>query len=167
MSSLWNLSKDVEDLYNELVNSVDEDTGEVDENIMSVLAVKEEEFSNKAIAVATVYRRFDSQQALVDAEIKRLQGINEKIKNVRERLKKSLSEACLRLGKTKIDGISASVSFRKSERVVVDNEADLPDELFNITITKKPDLTAIKQRFKNGEEVNGAKLVVCQNIQIK
>ncbi|MBQ8427409.1 MAG: siphovirus Gp157 family protein [Clostridia bacterium] len=167
MPNLYMLSKDVETLYSDLMNSVNEETGEIDVDIAGALAVKEEEFDTKAVAVATVMRRFESSEKEIDAEIKRLTALKNRAKAVKERLKSSLSEACQRLGRTKIEGISATIGFRKSEKTVVDNEELLPDDYFNITMTKKPDLTKIKQAIQLGLDVPGAHVETVQNIQIK
>lgn len=167
MPNLYMLSKDVETLYSDLMNTVNEETGEIDVDIAGALAVKEEEFEHKAIAVATVSRRFGSQVSAIDTEIKRLTALKDRVKAVEQRLKSSLAEACQRVGKTKIDGISATISFRKSEKTIVDNESQLPDEFFNVTMTKKPDLTKIKATISAGGEVPGAHVETVQNIQIK
>lgn len=167
MANLYTLSREVEMLYVDLLNSVNEETGEVDVDLTNILAVKDEEFNQKAIAVATVQRRFDSDVSEIDAEIKRLQAMKERARGVSERLKNSLSEACQRLGKDKIDGVSAKISFRKSEKVVAYNEEEIPEEYFNVTMTKKPDLKRIKDAIKNGVEIAGARIDVCNNIQIK
>ena len=45
MPNLYMLSKDVETLYSDLMNSVNEETGEIDVDIAGALAVKEEEFN--------------------------------------------------------------------------------------------------------------------------
>ncbi len=168
MSNLWNLTNEVEKLYIDLSQSVDEETGEInDEEIVKALAVKETEFNDKAIAVATVQRRFESRTKEIAEEIKRLQALKKRSESVSERLKSSLQEACQRLGKTKIDGISAAISFRASQKTVIDDENIIPEEYFNIKITKTPDLTKIKNAINNGENINGAHLENCQNIQIK
>lgn len=167
MPNLYMLTNDVEDLYQKLMQSVDEETGEIDTEIANALAVKKEEFDKKAIAVGTVYRRFDITIDQIDAEIKRLTDIKEKAKKVRERLKNSLKTACEKLGVEKIDGISARISFTQSQKTIVDNETLIPDGYFNITISKKPDLTKIKKDINSGVQVPGAHVENCKNIQIK
>lgn len=167
MSNLYSLSKDIEELYSVLVSSADDETGEIDEKIAKALTVKEEEFREKAISVATVSRRFDNTIDDIDAEIDRLTAIKKRAVNIREKLKKALSEACERTGIDKIDGISARISFIKSEKTIVENESELPEEFFNVTITKKPNLKKIKERLNAGEEVPGARIEKRNNIQIK
>jgi thymidylate kinase len=172
MSNLYQLTTEVENLHEVLMNSVqmgmvDQETGEIDERIIKALEVKNEEFDKKAIAVATVERRFESFEDEIATEIKRLTALKDNCKKVRERLSNSLEDACLRLGKSKIDGISASISFRKSTKTIVDNENLIPEELFNVTMTKKPNLTKIKELIKAGVEIQGVHLEEKQNIQIK
>ena len=167
MSSLYTLTNEMEELSNALWDSLDEETGEVDDVIVNALMVKEEEFNEKAIAVATIQRRFDSRIDEISTEIKRLQAMKKKAENISDRLRQSLINGCERLGKERVDGISASISFRKSERTVIEDESVLPEEFFNVVMTKKPDLTKIKNAIKSGNEVLGARLETIKNIQIK
>lgn len=167
MPTLYNLTNEMEKLYNDLLSTMDEETGEIDEKISNALAVKEEEFNSKAIAVATVTRRFRSTEEEIDAEIKRLKAMKERVKHLGDRLENSLSMACDRLGKTKIDGISATISFRQSEATIVENEEQLPEQFFDVEMKKKVSLTRIKQAIKSGLIVPGARLETRKNIQIK
>lgn len=167
VSNLYCLTSDVEQLYKALSDSIDEDTGEVNIDIANALQVKEEEFDKKAIAVATVQRRFKRNVQEIKDEIERLQALKKKVENVSERLENSLSEACQRLGKEKIEGISAVITFRKSTKTIVDDESLLPDEYINVTMIKKPDATKIKKAILSGAHINGAHLEETKNIQIK
>ena len=165
--NLYSLSRETEDLYERLLNSLDEETGEVDGEIANALAVKEEEFNDKAVGVAVVSRRLGATVEQIDAEIQRLTAMKKRYENAQDRLINSLSDACMRLGKTKIQGIGAVISFRKSERVVIENETEIPDEFIAVKMSKRPDLTKIKGAIKAGEEVPGAKIETVQNIQIR
>ena len=172
MSNLYRLTNEMENLYEMLVNSaemgmVDEETGEIDERLLTALTCKEEEFNEKAIAVATVCRRFQNTEEQIEAEIKRLTALKKNCVKVQDRLTNSLDTALQKVGKTKIDGISASIGYRKSTKTVIENENDIPEEYFNVTITKKPDLTKIKKSIQAGNEVPGAFLQELNNIQIK
>ncbi|MBQ9355131.1 MAG: siphovirus Gp157 family protein [Clostridia bacterium] len=171
MSNLYQLSNEVEKLYSDLMASVDEETGEINDTaITEMLAVKEAEFDNKAIAVATVQRRFVARANEIDEEIKRLTALKKRSDATAKRLENSLSMACQRLGKTKIDGISATISFRKSERVKLVDEINLtgiPDEFIKVEIKKSADKKAIKEALKAGEIIDGASLEEVSNIQIR
>lgn len=165
-TSLYGLTVQYQELYSRLLESADED-GAVDIEISQALAVKEEEFTEKAVAVASVYRKFDNEIALYEQEIKRLQAYKTRLEKCRDKLKDNLSTACQVVGVTKIDGMYANISFRSSEKTVVDDESLLPEEYFNVTITRKPNLTKIKEDIRKGIDVQGAHVVSKNNINIK
>ena len=117
MSNLYNLTTEMENLYEMLSNSVemgmvDQETGEIDQRLLNALSVKEKEFNDKAIAVATVYKRFDKFEGDIETEIKRLTNLKKNCEKVKDKLKNSLDMSFKYLGKTKVDGISANISYR-------------------------------------------------------
>ena len=70
-------------------------------------------------------------------------------------------------GINKIKSETLQLSFRKSESVEVFDES-LVDEKFKKVKTEiSLDKTAIKNAIKNGEDVQGAKIVEKNNLQIK
>jgi hypothetical protein len=166
-TSLYNLTTEYTDLYNKLLDSVDEETGELDMTISQALEAKGKEFTEKAVAVATVYRKFDNEITLYDNEIKRLKAIKERLERCRDRVKENLSTACERTGTTEIKGLYANVSFRASETVEIDNLESIPKQYLNEKVTVTADKTAIKQALKRGETIDGVHLEKHNNIQIK
>lgn len=164
--SLYNLTSEYQALYNQLIESADED-GVVDIAISQALAVKEKEFTEKAVAVATVYRKFDNEIALYEQEIKRLQDYKKRLEKCRDKLKENLSNACQSIGIEKIDGMYANISFRASESVEIDNIDLIPEEYLTKKIEIKPDKTAIKKAIQGGIEISGAHIEQHSNIIIK
>ena len=59
------------------------------------------------------------------------------------------------------------LSYRKSEAVVLTDEAVIPDEYKKEKLTVSIDKTEIKKALKAGTEVPGAVIEVRQNLQIK
>lgn len=57
------------------------------------------------------------------------------------------------------------ISYRKSEQVTVDDDAKLDDRF--LRIKTEIDKTALKDALKHGESIEGARLEVKNNIQIK
>ena len=57
------------------------------------------------------------------------------------------------------------ISYRKSEQVTVDDDAKLDDRF--LRIKTEIDKTALKDALKRGENIEGARLEVKNNIQIK
>ena len=167
MGSLYLITRDCQELYDKLIDSLDSETGEIDGEIANALAVKQEEFENKALNVAGVVRMFENKSEEIDREIERLTAIKDKVDNTVGRLKTSLSTACQALGFEKIEGIHAKISFRKSEKTVIDNLEEIPYD-YKISETKyKADLNKIKKAINEGKAVPGAHLEENKSIQIK
>lgn len=164
--NLYELTTDIQDLYTKLVESAD-DNGEVDGILAQELAVKEEQFNDKALSIGYLSRKIDDETALIDKEIERLKTLKERRTKAKERILKALSSACEQLGKDKINGTMANISFRESERLEVDDESKIPDEYIRVTVKKEPDKTAIKKAIKDGKEINGVHLQRYKNIQVK
>lgn len=163
--SLYNLTTEYLNLYNQLIESADDD-GVVDIAISQALVVKEKEFTEKAVAVATVYRKFDNEISLYGQEIKRLQDYKKRLEKCRDKVKENLSTACQSVGIEKINGMYASISFRASESVDIDNIDLIPEEYLTKKVEIKPDKTAIKKAIQSGIEINGAHIEKKQNLQI-
>ena len=167
MGSLYLITRDCQELYDKLIESLDSETGEIDGEIANALAVKQEEFENKALNVAGVVRMFENKSEEIDREIERLTAIKDKVDNTVGRLKTSLSTACQTLGFEKIEGIHAKISFRKSEKTVIDNLDEIPQEYKVEKVTYTADKTKIKEALKSGLNVSGAHLEENKSIQIK
>lgn len=164
--SLYNLTTEYQDLYNKLFESADDD-GQVDETINEALVAKGQEFIEKAVKVANVYMKFDDELDLVEKRIKELTEYKDKLKSAKKRLGDTLTLACERTGTMKIDNVYARISFRASERTIVDDESLLSSDYITETVTYKPNLTKIKEDIKNGVNVRGAHIEQYNNISIK
>ncbi len=167
MANLYQLTREYNELFEIALANADEETGELDERIASALDIKSEELETKGISVACVYKRLNATADEIDREIERLTKMKKAVTGAADRLKEGLKEAWLAAGIVKTESIKATIAFRKSEQVVIDNEADLPKEYKREIITEKIDKMAIKEAIKGGKEVPGAHIAECMNIQIK
>lgn len=165
--NLYNLTTECKSLYDDIIASADDDTGEVDLSLVNALSVRQEEWNDKAIAVACVYRALDEDSARVGREIERLTAIKKRLERERDRVKEGLANACNALGVEKVQGMYANISFRASEQTVIDNEGEIPDEYMTVKTTYTPNKTAIKEAIKAGKDVPGAHVEKRKNIQIK
>ena len=165
--NIYNLTTEMQTLYDRLIESVDEETGEVDLMLANALAVKKEEFEEKALNYTAVIRILNEQSNAAQAEILRITEIKDKIDRTITNMKKTLSAACLSLDIVKIQGLNGSISFRESVQTVIDDAEQLPKDYLKEKITYTPDKAAIKAAIQNGEEVAGAHLEKVKNIQIK
>jgi hypothetical protein len=167
MANLFNLAVDYVNLYNELLNTADEETGELDMDISAKLDVIQGTFEEKAIATATVYRMLGNESDKIGSEIERLTKIKKRIDNEQDRVKQYLTQACEMTGTESLRGVYANISFRKSEQTVIDNPDILPKEFITEKVTYTPNKTAIKAAIKAGQDVTGAHIELMHNIQIK
>lgn len=165
--SLYSLTDECRNLYDALMASVDEETGEVDISLVNALAERQEAWEDKAVAVACVYRSLDEDAARVGREIERLTAMKKRLERERDRVKEGLSAAFTALGVEKVKGMYADISFRASEQTIIDNADAVPEEYMTVKTTYTPNKTAIREAIKAGKEVPGAHLEQKKNIQIK
>ena len=163
MNALYKLGEEYNRLLDELLETANED-GEVNLDISKQLEEIHGAFTEKAVSVATVYRSLEQEAERYKAEEKRLAEIRRKLERHAEAVKCYLARECINTGVEKIGGVSANISFRTSEKTVIDNEAEIPDEYWRVK--KEPDLAAIKAAIKAGKEIEGAHLQSFKNIQI-
>lgn len=164
--SLYNLTTEMLDLQNQLYESIDDD-GVVDTLISQALECKEKEFTEKAVAVANVYMKFDDEIELCEKRITALTEYRDKLKKCKNKLGDSITVACERTGIERIDNVNARISFRASESVEIDNINLIPKEYLTEKVEIKPDKTAIKKAIQSGIEIQGAYIEKHKNINIK
>lgn len=167
MDNLFNLTKQYEDIYLKLLDSVDAETGEVDEELNKALEIKTGEVEVKAESVACIIKKFEYLESAVDEELKRLKALKEHYANKQAFLKNSLASSLLKLGKSRIDGVKATISFRESTQTIIEDLEALPEEFKKAKITFEADKTRIKQAIERGFEVKGARLEKKKNLQVK
>ena len=146
----------------EILSCVDFETGEViDPYLLEILHM---ERSQKIENVACWVKNLLSDADAIKAEKEALADREAKCRKKAEDLKKWLGMA---LEGQKFTTARCAVSFRKSEKVEVEDVALVPAELLKVKTTVEADKTAIKAAIKEGREINGCYLGVNQNIQIK
>lgn len=133
---------------------VDAETGEVfgTEQIETVSG----ELDEKLTACIIRLRELDNDSDFCKNEIARLRNIKKSVDGQREWLSRHITECMEGTNKRKIDDPRARAYLRNTERVIVQNGDDLPEKYCRVETVKKPNLTAIKQALKSGEQVSGA-----------
>lgn len=114
----------------------------------------------KNIALWIVNLRSDAEQ--LEEQEKKFRDRKTAAKNKAESLK-SLLDGFLSGEKRSFPEVV--ISYRKSEQVTVDDDAKLDDRF--LRIKTEIDKTALKDALKHGESIEGARLEVKNNIQIK
>lgn len=159
--NLFNIKQE----YINLVNSIIDNNGELSPELSQALAINETELKEKAINYGYVIRSFEYENDIIDAEIKRLKALKEQKEKAIQKLKDAVSDAMNLYGIEKVESPALKLSFRKSESIEISENLDKRFMIEKVTL--QPDKVAIKEAIKKGEQVDGAVLVINQNLQIK
>lgn len=158
MQTLWQLTQ--EELS--FIALMEENGGEVNDEIIEELAIRRENFQYKAEAYAKFILKLESEADQAAAEIKRIQALKKAKENTVLRLRESLLAALMVFTEEDAKGIRryetplAKLSTRKSQAVEVLDEQLIPADFW--VIKKEVSKSTISQAIKDGEEVPGAQL---------
>lgn len=153
--------------YKEIINSYDPETGEITEEAIQKLNDSGLAIEEKSVNTAKVIQMYTDNEESVDKEIERLKNIKKSIGRNKQRLKDNIKYCMDETGIQKIETDLYKISFRKSESVEVYDEALIAPEYIKETTKTAPDKTAIKKALKEGLDIQGAKLIQSNNLQIK
>ena len=145
-----------------ILSCIDEETGEIID--IEQLEKLQIERNAKIENVACWIKNLEADAAAIKAEADRLAERAKKAQNKAADLKIWLSGV---LSGQKFDSARCAVSWRKSEKVEIEDETKVPKAYLIKKITYSPDKTAIKNMIKSGKKVRGCKLVQNLNAQIK
>lgn len=159
--SLYN----IEEEYLKIANQLED--GELSQELETALAINERELQGKAIAYAYVIKDSEDTVSVIDAEIKRLQGLKKTEQNKVTRLKETISNAMELYGITEIKTETLKLNFRRSEGVVGSNDYLTDDLVTIVPEQRKPNLVAIKAAIKEGIEIEGYSIEERYSLQIK
>lgn len=144
-----------------ILSCIDAETGEViDIEQLQALQMEREQ---KIESVALWYKNLISDAAQYKAEKDAFAEKERAAKAKAERLKEYLTDA---LQGDKYKSTRVNISYRKSERVIVDDVLQLPPRLVKFA-DPEPDKAAIKQAIKAGEAIDGAHIESAQSTIIK
>jgi len=158
MATLWQLTQ--EELS--FIALMEENGGELTDEIAEELAIRRDNFSHKAEAYAKFILKLESEAEQAAAEIKRIQALKKAKENTVARLRESLLAALMVFTEEDAKGIRryetplAKLSTRKSQAVEVLDEQLIPADFW--VIKKEVSKSTISQAIKDGEEVPGAQL---------
>lgn len=168
MANLYELTQEQLYLYDLLQNDgINQETGEIDPVIAEQVQLTEKELDKKIMGVGIVYKQLLADSKMLKEEEEMLATRRKRAERNAEFLKNRLEKSMLLLNKMEFKDTKISITFRKSSQVEIIDESKLAKDYIVEKITYTPSKTAIKEAIKNGIEVDGAKLVETQNIQIK
>ncbi len=145
-----------------IMNCVDPETGEIAdaEAFDSLMMQRDEKLENIALWIKNLTADAAAYKAEKESFAEREKAALTKAESLKNYLVYALNGEAFNTTK-------CAVSFRKSEKIEITDEAILPKDYVTETVTIKPDKIAIKKAIKSGQEVSGASLIENLNISIK
>ena len=159
--SLYNISKEMQEIASQL------EEGELTPELENSLIISQNELQEKAVSYAYAIKSTEDDVTAINEEIKRLQAIKTSKATAIDRMKEAISNAMQLHGIQKVTSPTLNLSFRKSESVEVDNISQLNARFLSEKVTFSADKTRIKEAIKQGENVEGARININYNLQIK
>lgn len=143
---------------------LEESGGEITPEIEEALAINETNFLDKSRDYGYAILRFKAYVSAIKAEKQRLDALKESCERSIERMEERLINAMNLFGKPKVELDTLKLFLRRSERVIIDDEANIPADCIMVTTTVSK--TDVKRHLAAGEEI-GAHLEENQSLQIK
>lgn len=143
---------------------LEENGGEITPEIEEALAVNETNFVQKAESYGYAILHYKAVVAAVKAEKDRLDAIKKTAENAIARMEERIVAAMQQFDRPKVEADTLKLSLRRSERVVVDDEAKVPADCKTIKVEVSK--TELKRHLKAGEDC-GAHIEENQSLQIK
>ena len=144
-----------------ILDCLDPETGEIiDDRISDLLMEREQKLENIALWIKNLQADVQMFKTEKESFEKRQKAAEKRLASLMQYLTDNLNGEKFSTGK-------CAVSFRKSDRVEVYNDALVPKKYMTKKVTFAPDKDAIKVLLKSGRKVNGCRLVEKLNAQIK
>lgn len=157
----------IEQQYLSILEELNETEGEITPEIAEKLLINEAELKDKAVNYALYIKKLKADEKVISEEVSRLQEFKVRNSKKIDSLELAIVKAMEMFGVDKIETPTLKLSLRKSESINILDESKLSDNFFTTKITKTVSKTALKDALKSGVEINGAELVINQNLQVK
>ena len=163
--NLYELNQNFNNLIEVLENTEDENLKELIKNSMDQLAL---ETNEKIENIIKYIKNLEATATALETEVKRLNDRKVKTLKKVDHLKNYLKDFTNTLDSKKYNTGIFNISIRKNAAsVVIDNEFLVPDEFCKTEVIRKVDKTALKEKLKAGEVIEGVKLQQTESIIIK
>lgn len=123
--------------------------------------------AEKVDGFAQFLRMSESQQSALKSEADRLLKRAKSLENTRNYLKMRYLQVMEAHGLKKVSGSTYTLSRRATKCVQINNEEDIPDELWREKVTREPDKRVIMEMLKIGKEVPGCQLAESVSLQVR
>lgn len=144
----------------------DPETGELDPEGYAAFEQLQMERDAKVENIGCWIKNLNADAAALKEEAKAMNERAKRAERKAESLKRYLEAA---LAGEKFTSTRVAISWRRSTAVEIDEAEipELPEQFLRVKTTIEPDKTAIKEALKDGEIIEGCRLVERTSIQIK
>lgn len=161
--SIYNIQND----YLILMNEIESNEGELTEDTENRLSITKEQLEEKSVSYGYVILNYNFELEQIKAEIARLTKLSESKAKIQENLKTRIGDAMKKFGITNVKKNNLTLSFRKSEQLIIDEGAKVPAEYIVKKTTETIDKATLKKDVKDGKEILGIHIKENNNLQIK
>lgn len=156
---------DIQEEFLGLVMAIEENEGEVSEEMLEELQINEEEFEDKIDNYLAVIRNYKSREESISKEIRRLQSRKSSVSKTIDRLRETIQTSMELRSMDKYKSDLFTVFFRETESVDDSQAEKIPEEYQKVKVSL--DKAAIKKALQAGEEFDGIVLAKNKNLQIR
>jgi hypothetical protein len=164
MATLYEIKAEMEQAISEMLATADEETGEVSAEAMARFTELQVQKEEKLDNLGAYYKNLLAEAKMLKEEEQSLKARREAKERKAENIKNYLA---MILDGEKFESPRVACSWRKSESVAIDDAERLPEEYTISKVTVQPDKAKIKEAIKSGAEIDGARLEVKNNLQVK
>lgn len=161
--SIYNIQSD----YIELMNQIEENEGELTEELSAQLDITKEQLEDKATSYCYLSKQIDVDTNQIDAEISRLQALKSAKVRLQEELKDRVTQAMIRFGIDKIERNNLKLSFRASKQLIIIEGSKIPKQFTIIKMNTVVDKAKLKAHIESGKKVKGVSIKENKNLQVK
>lgn len=152
---------------NEIERALVESGGEITPEIEKRLEVTHTLLTDKADRYAFVDERLAMTADFWKRKEETCRTIRKSLEAAQQRLRDRVKAAMIEMGKTEVKGIDSRFVLTKcASRLVIEDEAKLPQDLVIVVTVRQPDKERIKAALAEGFEVPGAVLEGGQALRI-
>ena len=146
---------------------LEESEGVLDDELLAELGFTLEAFQEKAVSVGFLTKQLDDGINAIEVEMKRLKAMKDAAENRLQWFKTQLQSAMNVFDVEKIETPTLKISFGKSEAVIIEEDAKVPEEFTKVKYTVTHDKVALKGAIKSGRVIPGVSIEKRTNIQIR
>jgi hypothetical protein len=163
MPSLYELNSDLQIALDVARESSEANNGEIAPDLASKIDNLEMDIDNKRAGCVKYYKNESAMAEMYNIEIEAMLKKKQTHENNAKWVKEYIKSTLITEGQ-KIEYTCGKISWRKSERVIIDSEIGFPEHYYKIEKTLQK--TLIKEGLKEGAQLP-AHIETVNNIQIK